>query len=147
MYGCGNWTIKKAEHWRNDTFELWCWRRLSRVPWTARRSNQQILKEINLWIFTGRTDAEAEAPMLWPPYVKIQLIRPWGWERRRRGSNSMRRLDSITNSMDMNVSKLQKTKRRSLVCCSPWCGKELDMTQWLNNNKTKPQLIYINQFL
>ena len=47
MYGCESWTIKKAEHWRNDTFELWCWRRLSRVPWTARRSNQSILKEIN----------------------------------------------------------------------------------------------------
>ena len=75
MYGCGSWTIKKAESWKNDTFELWCWRRLLRVPWTARRSNQQILKKINPWIFTERTDAEAEAPILWPPDVKSQLIR------------------------------------------------------------------------
>ena len=61
MYGCESWTIKKAERRRYDAFELWCWRRLLRVPWTARRSNQS-------WVFTGRTDAEA--PVLWPPHVK-----------------------------------------------------------------------------
>ena len=64
-YGCASWTIKKAEHRRIDTFELWCWRRLLRVPWTARRSNQSILKEIS-----GRTNAEAETPILWPLDVK-----------------------------------------------------------------------------
>ena len=64
MYGGESWTIKKAEHQRIDAFELWCWRRLLRGPWTARRSNQSILKEINP--FTGKTDAEAEAPILWP---------------------------------------------------------------------------------
>ena len=62
MYGCVSWTIKKAEHQRIDAFELWCWRRLLRVPWTARRSNQSTLKEIS----PGRTDAEAETPILWP---------------------------------------------------------------------------------
>ena len=66
MYGHENWTIKKAGHWRIDAFELWCWRRLLRVPWTARRSNQSILKE------TNRTDAEA--PILWPPDAKNWLI-------------------------------------------------------------------------
>ena len=63
MYGCENWTVKKAEHQRIEAFELWYWRRLLRVPWTARRSSQSILKEISLG-FIGRTDAEAETPIL-----------------------------------------------------------------------------------
>ena len=71
MYGCESWTVKKAERRRIDAFELWCWRRLLRVPWTARRSNQSILKETDQsWVFIGRTDAEAETPMLWPPHAK-----------------------------------------------------------------------------
>ena len=69
MYGCGSWTIKKAECRRTDAFELWCWRRLLRVPWTARRSNQSILKEISP-LFIGRTDVEAETLILWPPDAK-----------------------------------------------------------------------------
>ena len=71
MYGCESWTVKKAESRRIDAFELWCLRRLLRVPWTARRSNQSILKEIDQsWVFFGRTDAEAETPILWPPHAK-----------------------------------------------------------------------------
>ena len=70
MYGCESWTIKKGERRRIDAFELWCWRRLLRVPWTARSSNQSILKEIGPWVFIGRTDVEVEAPRLWPPDVK-----------------------------------------------------------------------------
>ena len=70
MYGCESWTIKKAECRRIDAFELWCWRRPLRVPWTARRSNQSILKEISPWVFIGRTNAEAETPILWPPHAK-----------------------------------------------------------------------------
>ena len=67
MYGCESWTIKKAEH-RIDAFELWFWRRLLRVPWTARRSNQSILKEISPGCsLAGRSDVEAETPILWPP--------------------------------------------------------------------------------
>ena len=95
MYRCESWTIKKAEHQRIDDFELWCWRRLLRVPWTARRSNQSILKEMNIywksWVFIGKTNAEAEAPMLWPPDVKSWLTakdpdagKDWG---RRRGGD------------------------------------------------------------
>ena len=76
MYGCESWTVKKAEPRRIDAFELWCWRRLLRVPWTARRS---ILKEIHSvhsegdqpWDFFGRNDAKAETPVLWPPHAKI----------------------------------------------------------------------------
>ena len=67
LYGCESCTIKKAEQRRLDAFELWCWRRLLRVPWTARRS-KSILKES--WVFIGRTDAEAETPILWPPDEK-----------------------------------------------------------------------------
>ena len=70
MYACESRTIKKAEHQRIDAFELWCWGRLLRVPWTARRSTQSILKEISPELFTGRTDAEAETPILWPPDAK-----------------------------------------------------------------------------
>ena len=64
MYGCESWTVMKAECRRIDAFEVWCWRRLLRIPWTARISNQSILKES--WVFIGRTEAEAETPILWP---------------------------------------------------------------------------------
>ena len=88
MYGCESWTIKKAEDLTIDAFELWCWRRLLRVPWTARRSNQSILKEINQpWTLIGRTDAEAEVPILGPPSANCPLIgkypdagKDWGKE-------------------------------------------------------------------
>ena len=85
MYGCVRWTVKKAERWRIDAFELWCWRKLLRVPWTARRSNQSILKEISPGCSLLSTDAEAETPILWSPHAKGWLIgkdadagRDWG---------------------------------------------------------------------
>ena len=73
MYGCESWTIKKAEHQRIDAFEWWCWRRLLTVPWTARRSNQSILKEITPE-YSSEDDAKPEAPILWPPDVKNRFI-------------------------------------------------------------------------
>ena len=80
MYGCESWTVKKAEHWRIDAFELWCWRILLRVPWTARRSNQSILKEIS-------PHAETETPILWPPLHEelVHLKKLWCWERLKAG--------------------------------------------------------------
>ena len=97
MYGYESWTIKKAEHQRIDALGLWCWRRLLRVPWTARRSNQSILEEIyQSWIFTGRTDAEAETPILWPPDGKNWLIgkapdagKDWKWEEKGKTEHEM----------------------------------------------------------
>ena len=87
MYGCESWTVKKSESRKTDSFELWCWRRLLRVPWTARRSNQSILKEISPGCSLERTDGEAETPILWPPHAKSWLIgkdpdagRDWGQE-------------------------------------------------------------------
>ena len=111
MYGCESWTIRKAERQRIDTFKLWCWRRLLRVPWTAGRSKPVNPKGNQFWILIRRTDTEAETPILWPPDAKSWLI--WkdpdaekDWRRRRRGQQQMRRLDGITNSMDMSLNKL-----------------------------------------
>ena len=112
MYGCENWTIKKADCRRIDAFELWCWRRLLRDPWTSRRPNQSILKKNQSWIFIGRTDAEAETPILWPPDEKNQLTGKdpdaGKIEGGRRGRQRMRWLDRITHSTDMSLSKLQE---------------------------------------
>ena len=111
MYGCKSWTIKKVERWRTDAFELWYWRRLLRAPWTARRSNQSTLKNINTEYSLVNELAETEAPILWPPDEKSWLWkRPCCWGkaegRRRRRRQRTRRLDGITNSMDISLSRL-----------------------------------------
>ena len=87
MYRCESWTIKKADCWRIDAFELCCWRRLLRVPWTARKSQPVHPKGDQSWVFIGRTDAESETPILWPPDAKSWLIgkdsdagKDWGQE-------------------------------------------------------------------
>ena len=134
MYGCEFWTIKKAEHGRIDAFKLWYWRRHLRVPWTAKRSNQSFLKEINpayllerLMLkaqyfdhLMGRADSLEKILML----GQIEVKRRRGWQR-------MRWLEGITDSKDMSLDKLQEIDNEgqgSLACCSPWGLKESDMT-------------------
>ena len=137
MYGYESWSIKKAEHRRIDAFELWCWRRLLRIPWTAKRSKQSILKEIS-------PEYSLEGLML---KLKLQYFghlmqRANSLEKTlmlekteggRRGQQRMRWLDGITNSKNMSLSKLGVGDGRGgLACCSPWGRKELETTEQLN---------------
>ena len=128
-YGCESWTIKKAEHWRIGGFKLWCWRRLLGVSWTIRRSNQVSPKGNQPWIFIGRTGAEAEAPILWPPDVKSWLTgkdpdprKDWGQEKQVTEDKMIgwhHRLSGHEFEQTLGDSEGQG----SLVCCSPWSQK------------------------
>ena len=148
MYGCESWTVKKAEHWRIDAFELWCWRRLLRVPWTARRSNQAILKEISPGI-------SLEGMML---KLKLQSL-----------GHLMRRIDSLEKTLMLGgISGRRKTGRHEMAgwhhwhdgresewtpgvgdgqggwaCCDSWGRKESDTTEWLIWSDLIPQLHHL----
>ena len=144
MYGCESWTIKKAEHWRIDAFELSCWRRLLRVLWTPLEIKQVNPKRNQSWIFTGRTEAEAETPILWPPDVRNWLIgkdpdggRDW---RQEKGTTEDKmagwhhQVDGHEFEQALGVGDGQG----SLACCSPWghrhgCAIELNWTESLYN--------------
>ena len=130
MYGCESWTVKKAERWRIDAFEVWCWRRLLRVPWTARRSNQSILKEIS-------PGCSLEGLML---KLKLQYFGYLMWRvdslektdagrdggRRKRGRQRMRWLDGVTDSMDMSLSELRElVVDRETWTDALWCSMSM----------------------
>ena len=138
MYGCESWTVKKAEHWRLDAFELWCWRRLLRVPWTARRSNQSILKEISpgcsLEGLMLKLKLQYFGHLMWRANSLEKTLMLGKIEGRRRGWQRMRWLNGLTNMMNMSLSKLQELvmDRESLACCSLWGRKESNTTEQLN---------------
>ena len=152
LYGCESWTIKKAERQRIDAFELWCWRRLLRVPRTARRSNQSILKEISpgcslegLMLklklqYFGHLMQRADS------FEKTLMLGGIGG-RRKRGWQSIRWLDGITNSMGMGLGELRELViQGGLACCSSWGCKESDRTElnwtslWANLLQSCPAL-------
>ena len=142
MYRYENWTIKKAEHRRIDAFKLWHWRRLWRVPWTARRSNQSILKEIKT-LNVGRTDADAEAPIIWPPDAKSRLPgkdpdagKDWG-----QGEKGVTEAEKVGWHHQLNGQEFEQTpgdsnRQGSLACCSSWgCKKRTGLSIWATTTK------------
>ena len=144
MYGCESWTIKKAEHRKIDVFELWCWRRLYRVPWIARRSNQSILKEISpeysLEGLMLKLKLQYFGHLMWRTDLlekTLMLGKIEGW--RRRGQERMTWLDGITNSMDMSLRGLDDGQG-SLVCCSPWGSQKVGQ-DWVTELNWSQELV------
>ena len=137
IYGRESWTVKKDECWRIDAFELWYWRKLLRVPWTARRSNQSILKGISpgcsLEGLMLKLKLQYFGHLMWRvDYLEKTLMLGGIGGRRKRGWQRMRWLDGIANLMDMSFSKLWELvmgREGDLTCCS-WGLKESDMTEW-----------------
>ena len=142
MYRCESWTIKKVEHWRIDAFELWCWRRLLRVPWTARRWNQSILRKSTLkihwkdWCCSWSSSSLAtrcEEPTHWKD---ADAGKDWRQEEKRAIEDKMVRWHHWLNGHEFEQIPGDGEGQESLTGCIPWGRKESDMTWQLNNKKT-----------
>ena len=130
MYGCESWTVKKAECWRTDAFELWCWRRLLRVPWTARRSNHSIQNAVSPELFIGKTDIELKLQYCGHLMRRIDSLEmTWCWERLKAGEEKGTTEDEMLGWHDqLNGHEFEQApgvgdRQGSLTCCSPWGHK------------------------
>ena len=139
MYRCKSWTVKKAEHRRIDAFELWYWRRLFESPLDFKKIQPVHPKGDQSWVFTGRTDAEAETPILWSPDGKNWLIwkdpdpgKDWRQEKKGTTEDEMAGCHHQFNGHEFESTLGIGNGQGGLVCCSPWAHKELDITEWLN---------------
>ena len=126
---------------RIEAFKLWCWRRLLKVPWTARRANQSVLNQP--WILIGRTDAEGEAPVFWSSDANSQLIgkvpdteKDWGQKEKRASEDEMAGWHHQCNGHELGQTSGGGEGQAYLVCCSPWGHKESDMTERRNNSES-----------
>ena len=138
VYGYESWTIKKAKWWRIDAFEPWCWRRLLSIPW-SKEIQPFHPKGKQSWIFIGKTDAEAETPILWPPDEKSWLIgkdpdagKDWRQEEKGTTEDEMVGWYHRLNGHEVEQALGVGDGQLSLVCCSPWGRKESDTAEWLN---------------
>ena len=143
-YGCESWTVKKAEVGRSDAFELWCWRRLLRVPWTSRRSNQSILKEINPEYSLEGLMLKLK-PKLWPLDAKNWLTgkvldagKDWRQEKKGTTEDEMIGWHHRLNGYEFEPAPWVGDGQGSLACCSPWSWKELDTAELLNCIECSP---------
>ena len=147
IYGCESWIVKKVEHQRIDTFELWCWRKTLESPLDCKKIQPIHPKGNQSWVFIGRTDAEAETPILWPPHAKSWLVgkdfaagRDWGQKEKGTTEDEMVGRYHCHKGHEFEQAPGAGEGQGSLACCSPWGCKELDTTEGLNWTDTSIKL-------